>query len=437
MTKITEIITNLKFFLTSELTKETYRLESEDFSRRGKIGFKNAVLLMGSQMRGSLDFDLYKTLDSNDLESISKSAYSQCRYKIKPELYKDWNVILLDNVYGKAGTELGISNLKKYKGYYIDAIDGSKLTLPNTELMKEEFGIQLGGSKTTRSETAMCLLMCSYDVLNHYYIKSSVSHLQVGENTVVKSWIQDLRSDAITLFDRGFPSFFLFSLLNKYKKPYVMRVKISFNQQVKAFVSSGKTEEIVTMISSKKESFEEETVAQGDKVGVRLIRVELSTGEVEVLVTNLMDETLFKVADFKELYGLRWGIETSYDTLKNKFLLTCFSGQKVASIYQDIYATIFVHNLYSIISNEAQIIVNEKFKHRKYDYLINKSVSIAIYKEKIMTIFISEEPDIIVQKLVDLFPKYTEPIRPNRHYKRKKSINKRRNLFTQNNYKRN
>ena len=112
-----------------------------------------------------------------------------------------------------------------------------------------------------------------------------------------------------------------------------------------------------------------------------------------------MDEALFKVADFKELYGLRWGIETSYDTLKNKFLLTCFSGQKVGAIYQDIYATIFVHNLYSIISNE--------------------------------------EPDIIVQKLVDLFLKYTEPIRPNRHYKRKKSINKRRNLFTQNNYKRN
>lgn len=437
MTKVTEIITNLKFFLTSKLTKETYRMDSEDFSRTGKIGFKNAVLLMGSQMRGSLDFDLYKILDSNDLESISKSAYSQCRYKIKAELYKDWNVVLLDNVYGKKGTDLGILNLKKYKGYYIDAIDGSKLTLPNTELMKENFGVQLGGSKKTQSETAMCLLMCSYDVLNHYYIKTAVSHLEVGENTVVKSWVQELRSDAITLFDRGFPSFFLFSLLNKYEKPYVMRVKVSFNQQVKAFVSSGKTEEIVTMISSKKECFEKETVEKGDSICVRLIRVELSTGEVEVLVSNLMDETLFKVADFKELYGLRWGVETSYDTLKNKFLLTCFSGQKVAAIYQDIYATIFVHNLYSIISNEAQVVVDEKFKHRKYEYSINKSVSIAIYKEKIMTIFISEEPDIIVQKLVDLFLKYTEPIRPNRHYKRKKSINKRRNLFTQNNYKRN
>jgi hypothetical protein len=376
-------------------------------------------------------------LTFNDLDSVTKSGYSQCRYKIKPDLYKDWNIVLLENVYEDREEKSVCEALKKYKGYYVDAMDGSKLTLPNTEVMKAHFGFQIGGSKKTQTQTAMCLLMSSYDVMNHYYIKSDVVHMKVGENTVVKGWVKDLRSNAITLFDRGFPSFFLFSLLDKYKKPYVMRVKISFNKQVKSFVSSGKSEEIVRMVASKKELFEEETVEEGAEIIVRLIRVELSSGEVEVLVTNLMDESLFTVSDFKELYGMRWGIETSYDTLKNKFLITCFSGQKVVSIYQDIYATIFVHNLYTLLSNEAQIIVNEELKHRKYSYSINKSISIAIYKEKIMAIFISEEPDQIVKELVRLFCNYTEPIRPNRHYKRTKNINKKRNLFTQKNYKRN
>jgi hypothetical protein len=40
---------------------------------------------------------------------------------------------------------------------------------------------------------------------------------------------------------------------------------------------------------------------------LRLIRVELENGEVEVLITNLMDEQAFPACEFKELYRLRRG----------------------------------------------------------------------------------------------------------------------------------
>ena len=40
---------------------------------------------------------------------------------------------------------------------------------------------------------------------------------------------------------------------------------------------------------------------------LRLIRVELEDGEVEVLITHLMDEQAFPASEFKELYHLRWG----------------------------------------------------------------------------------------------------------------------------------
>jgi Transposase DDE domain len=389
MAKIVEVLLKLKTFLSEESTSKKYREKKCDFSRSGKIGFENAALLIASQMRGSLDVHLYKTLNINNLDLITKSAYSQSRYKIKSDLFEDVNDVLLKNVYKERGENLEEEGLKQYKSYYVEAIDGSKITLPNTQVMKDHFGSQIGGSKKSKTETAMCLLMCRYDVLNHYYTKAEVAHLKVGENTVLKSWVHDLKSDAITLFDRGFASFYLFSVLNKYKKPYVMRVKLGFNKEVSAFLASGKTEEVVIMTASKSEEFEGEKITKGDTVRVRLIRVVLSTGEVEILATNLMDEVLFKALDFKELYGFRWGIETSYDTIKNKFLILCFSGQKPESIYQDIYATIFVHNLYTLISNESQVIVNEKFKHRKYNYSINKNVTIAMFKEKIMSIFLA------------------------------------------------
>ncbi len=38
----------------------------------------------------------------------------------------------------------------------------------------------------------------------------------------------------------------------------------------------------------------------------------LSTGETEILLTDLYDERLYSLADLKKLYALRWGIETAF-----------------------------------------------------------------------------------------------------------------------------
>ena len=49
-----------------------------------------------------------------------------------------------------------------------------------------------------------------------------------------------------------------------------------------------------------------------NKIKIRLIKVILDTGEIEILMSNLMDKKKYPKAIFKELYFMRWGIETSY-----------------------------------------------------------------------------------------------------------------------------
>jgi hypothetical protein len=44
---------------------------------------------------------------------------------------------------------------------------------------------------------------------------------------------------------------------------------------------------------------------------LRLIRVELEDGEVEVLITNLMDEQAFPASEFKELYHLNGALKST------------------------------------------------------------------------------------------------------------------------------
>lgn len=439
MTKIVEIIRAIKAELEKKKTIEHYRVNEEDFTRKSKLGFTKTVLLGLQLMKGSLSVELYNLMSLNDLEDVTKSAYTQSRYKISSGVYLKLNDILLDSVYKSSDSNLSSNplSIKRFMGYKIDAIDGTKVTLPNTKEHREHFGWQEGGSKTHKTQTAMCLLMCRYDVLNHYIRQLEVSHLGTGELSIAKNWVQSLDSEAITLFDRGFASMFFCFLLDKYKKPFIIRVKLGFNKVVKAFVESDKTDSIVTFEASEKETFEDETMPKGTKIQVRLVKIWLPNGKLEVLMTSLLDTQVFTSDVLNKLYQLRWGIETAYDRLKNQLLLMCFSGLKVEAIYQDIYATIFVHNLQQLIVNEAQVIVEETTTHCQHDYQVNNNVATGILKNKIMTLFLTHQPEQILQKLIELFVQNRQAKVSNKqHPKRAKSLAKRRNLVTQSNFRR-
>ncbi len=61
------------------------------------------------------------------------------------------------------------TDIKKYKGWYrLIAIDGSRIQLPNTPAMIEEFGIAENKGKTL----PMAMTSPAYDVLNHIVINS-------------------------------------------------------------------------------------------------------------------------------------------------------------------------------------------------------------------------------------------------------------------------
>ena len=68
--------------------------------------------------------------------------------------------------------------------------------------------------------------------------------------------------------------------------------------------------------------------------------VRLSPYELEVLITSLIDEKLYPISTFKEIYNLRWGVESYYGIIKERLNLENFSGRTVLSIKQDFHATL-------------------------------------------------------------------------------------------------
>ena len=160
---------------------------------------------------------------------------------------------------------------------------------------------------------------------------------------------------------------------------------------------------------------------------LRLIRVELETGEVEVLITSLIDEQKFPHEIFMDLYHKRWPVEVDYLFMKQRIEIGNFSGTTVLSVYQDFHSKVLAKNLTWVLASPAQDAIEKEEDEKKHDYQLNMTQAISKSKDTIFLLF--ERPrEIITQLLQDLhavFMAATEPIRPGRNFKRKHKINKR------------
>ena len=134
----------------------------------------------------------------------------------------------------------------------------------------------------------------------------------------------------------------------------------------------------------------------------RIVRFPISDDSYEVVVTNL-DYEEFPPEELKKLYGMRWGIETSFRDLKYTVGLLHFHSKKVEYILQEIFASLIMYNFSELITSHVVI---EK-GNRKYDYKVNFSVSVHICREFLLKANIP--PDI-----ESLIARYITPIRPGR-----------------------
>ena len=99
----------------------------------------------------------------------------------------------------------------------------------------------------------------------------------------------------------------------------------------------------------------------------------------ELLMSNLpVDE--FSCEELKELYHLRWTIETSYNHLKNRMKLEEFSGNSTTLVLQDIYADVLLYNLVALNIIEANYKRPVDQANGKYTIKRNFNKSLGIMK---------------------------------------------------------
>lgn len=407
-----------KKFIQSPEVKNLYRVKVSDFTRNRKFGFEGLVYCLICLLRQNIQIELNKYIKSidkssrADLSNISSSAFVQHRKKLKPEMFYDLNAVVVNEYYNNND-----ENVDLYKGYRLLAIDGSAITLPVNKNTKQVYGVYNNQNKS--NDVVLGRASVLYDLLNDLAIDAKLSPFKTSELDLAITHIQHLQKNDIVIMDRGYPSFKIMYELKKHNADFIIRCKTSFSSITQAFFESDKKEDIVELFPGQKKSFLGLVYNKKSSIKVRLVKIELSSGETEILITSLLNTEEFLYEKFEALYFKRWGIETYYDKFKNIIGVEKFSGTSSQFIQQEFNCAVYLSNMQSILTKDAQAEVEEKYKHRKYEYKINSSLSLCFIREKLISIFTSDDNDEqILNELKTLFIRNVVPIRPGRKFSR-------------------
>jgi hypothetical protein len=406
--------------------KEKSRLSEKDFTRSRKVGFVTLVCMILNMIKKSTQLELDDFMqkfgtDDKRYPTYTKQSFSEARQKLSPEAFKILNNGFVQKYYED-------NDYKKYKGFRLLAVDGSSIEVPNTEELREYYGC--AGNTKAKQKAARAQSSTLYDLENGIVLNSLLGRYDDSERELAKKNIDDFEglnqseTKDLILFDRGYPSVEFILYLKAKEISFLMRTASTFFSKV----VNTKTQDEVVEIKVTKEHMKMlkrrgKLIPEGTTIKLRVVKVTLETGEIETLITDLGEDVL-NYEEFKGLYFKRWGIETKFDELKNKFQIENFSGVKPIIIEQDFYAILLLSNIASIFEQEAQEELKEKNekKNLKYEYKINKNILVGKLKGSLIEMLLqddAEKKSLLYAQFIEEVKRNVVPIIKDRAFERK------------------
>ena len=354
------------------------------------------------------------SLDGGSIPEVSKVAFCKARKKLKPEAFIELSEVILEEYYKS-------SEYTKWKGYRLLGVDGSTVELPNSEEIQEHFGVfktRNDGKVTCMGRTEMI-----YDTLNHMTIQGKLSSIEKSETEILWEMLSEFKPgrNDLMIFDRYYASQLLFLYLNHRKINFCFRMKKDWWKIVEEFNKTGLDSQVIDIeLPLKYDEKANELGIRNKKIKVRLVKIELETGETEILLTSLLNSTKYSNEDLSDLYSKRWPIEESYKTFKHKVCIENFTGKSLKSVQQDFFIKIFIMNLTAAAINPINDALKKKSSKVKYDKQVNVIEAIATFKRAVVSFFLMKKIKSGLKRLFDRFSRILEPIRPDRKFERNK-----------------
>ena len=391
---------------------ESSRKSNKDFTRKRKLTFPKIILFMLNSIKKSLQKELTEFfLNFSNEKNITNSAYSQSRMKLNYTAFIELNDGIVKEFYTDNIFDL-------WNGFRLLAIDGSRLQLPLSLELIEDFGFaeNQGAIPIPMAQASYC-----YDLLNNMIINSEIDRYETSEYNLALKHLQKCQYEKdLLIYDRYYDGmwFMFYHILNK--KDFIIRMAKNSITEVQNFFSSNEESKIIEVTKLHQDSKEQlkKLGLEFNPFKIRLVKVILDNGEIEVLATSLLDKKKYPNKEFKWLYGKRWGIETEFDHLKNHLMIEDFTGLSSLSVLQDFFVSMFMANMQQIFISEAQDELKYQKKDTEYKYKINKNLSFGFMKDRFVKILLDKNADRNIRDLKELFKINPSPIRKGRSFPR-------------------
>lgn len=401
---------------------ENYALHpGKDFSRNRKLGFKHLLLLLLTMEADCMKEELYRYF-GRSTDAPSKAAFYKQRKKIREDAFRS----LLISFTQKCKKKL-------FKGKYsLVACDGSAVDIFRNPDDPDTFFEPNG--KSTRGFNQIHI-NALFSVLDKKFTDLLIQPSRKrNEYSAFCQMVDRSETDApvIYLCDRGYASYNAFAHVIENGQFFLIRCTDAKTEKILGAPLDGVTEldyhvdRILSRSQSKKKRLHPELEEQYRfvcqdvpmdyitqnhpeyKLSLRIIRIELSDGCYENLITNLPDLD-FDIDDFKDLYHLRWNEETSFRDLKYPLCLKAFHSKKYEYIVQEVWVRAILYNFCSEIALAVEI----PEKKRKHVYQVNYSEAIKTCRD-----FLRIHDGATTLDVEGLIAQNILPVRPGRTFAR-------------------
>jgi hypothetical protein len=374
-----------------------HRRSEKDFTRQRLLSFPVVMLMLLQKTTKSVQRHLHSFLErlwpEQPGRKVTPGAWTQARAKFAHTAFIELNQqVLLPAFYAPEQA----AHRLNWRGHRLLGCDGSLLRLPAQGELAERFGAvavanHLGDTGTRYTPARLSVL---YDLLNQLGLDARLEPVATSEVDLAVAQLEHVQSGDVLIWDRGFTGFVLMARVWARGAHFVGRCSqgsFAAAQELFRQNRAGRSRR-VKLIAPRNQKVSLVEAGLPPELVVRFVSVRLSTGELEVLVTSLLDEEKYPTGEFLEVYHYRWNHETFHQMLKGRLDLENWSGWTEEAVRQDVQAAVLVSNLETLLSQEAQEQLSAGDRARRYPAKVNRAVSYHALKEKMIDLLWSSRP---------------------------------------------
>ena len=346
--------------------------------RNRKLNFTHMLyFLLKINFKNEIYSSVNANLKTNKIVNVSKQAIAKKRALIRSECIKEIFRKLVKHAYD--------SGILKHTRTY--AIDGSKISYNKC--------LSVEGFKLTPNKTyTKALLSTVYDVDNKIPVNCSVTKTFNERKTVIDDLMDTFKQGDTIVFDRGYYSKELVSVLMKNKLNYVIRMV--------------KSSTLVKQLNDQK--LNDDVFVVHDLFYMRIIKYKINNN-CYYLATNIFTKDINYL---KELYHKRWSVEEFYKTIKSDLKANNFTCNDFNKNQQNIYAQMII----DVLARYLEHLIEHYIDKCPKKYQRNHKSSIRSLNENIIYLLLFKKSNQKLIKQMHILKIEKVYCKPDRHFKR-------------------